>query len=171
MTSNVGDTEITARLEDHERRITRLEGLLQGKKGRPAKQETLDTANRMRPLAEAARLQEDQVKNVFDFSGEDIRLIAPIEGKDEREKQLKATLCILTAHHYCYDKDEMRSRDLREKLQWLGIKSLSNLSGNLGTFKQFLLPRGKAGSPEFQYKITFPGLKRGLQVIAELATA
>ena len=116
-------------------------------------------------------ISEEQLMYIFNFGEDDLGLITVIKGKKESEKQIKATLCILTAYHYCYDSDEIRSQDLRKKLEWLGITSLVHLSLNLTKYKQFIISRGVPKSPNFSYKITYPGIKKGLEIIKELSDA
>lgn len=125
--------------------------------------------NKIKKLSEATGISEDLLKHVFHFEEKDIILLCVVTGNNEREKQLKTTLAILTAYHFCYEKDEIRSKELIEKLKYLGIGSLVNLSTNLKNYKQFIIAVGKQGSSAFSYKITYPGIKKGLSIINEFA--
>jgi len=169
MTSDEEIRETKKKLEEHEERIRKLESFLEQKKEKPIKKVGIDIGADIGKLSKDAGINEEQLRHVFDFEKEDLSLIVTVEGKSEIEKQFKATVCILTAYHYCYNSDEIKSQGLRKKLEWLGIKSLVNLSSNLANYKQFVLPKGKPGSPKFSYKITFPGIKRGLEIIKELS--
>lgn len=163
--------EIKQKLEEHEQRIGKLESFLRQGEGKPTKEISADIERHIEELSKDAGITEEELRCVFDFEKEDLNLITTVEGKNEAEKQLKATICILTAYHYCYGRDEISSQDLRKKLQWLGIKSLQTLSSSLTNYKQLILPKGKPKSPKFAYKITYPGIKKGLEIIKELASA
>lgn len=163
--------EIKQKLEEHEQRIGKLESFLRQGEGKPTKEISADIERHIEELSKDAGITEEQLRCIFDFEKADLNLITTVEGKNEAEKQFKATVCILTAYHCCYDRDEIRSQDLRKKLEWLGIKSLGNLSVNLANHKLFILPKGKTKSPEFSYKITYPGIKKGLEIIKELTMA
>jgi len=163
--------EIRKKLEEYDRRIGEIESVL-GQGGRkPTEEIGVNIEKGIEKLSGDAGISEEQLRSVFDFEEEDLSLIATVEGKNEAEKQFKATICILTAYHYCYDRDETRSQDLRKKLEWLGIKSLGILSANLAKYKQLIRPKGKSRSPQFAYKITYPGIKKGLEIIKGLASA
>jgi len=161
--------QIQKKLEEHEERIRKLETLLQTEKE--------DARARSQPLVEAgsqklsreAGITEEQLRYVFDFEEEDLNLIQPVHGQNEREKQFRASICILTGYHYCYGRDQIRSEELRKKLEWLGLKSLTNLSTNLSRYKMFIVPKGQPRSPTYGYKITLPGIKRAIETIKELA--
>jgi hypothetical protein len=163
--------EIKKKLEEHEKSIKKLESVLEQEKGKSTKEIGVDIGTVIEKLSKDAGIPEERVRHVFDFEDEDLNLIATVEGKNEDEKQFKATVCILTAYHYCYGRDEIKSQDLRKKLAWLDIKSLVNLSTNLAKYKRFIIPKGKPRSPEFSYKITIPGIKKGLEIIKELSGA
>ncbi|MFH1774527.1 MAG: hypothetical protein ABH874_06175 [Methanobacteriota archaeon] len=159
--------EIFKILKKHDDRIKELEALAKGGQLKPV-EVSLDQG--IKKLAADAGITEEQLKHVFDFEEEDLNLIAAIEG-NEAEKQCRATICILTALDYCYGKDIIESKILRKKLEKLGISSLNNLSTNLAKFANFIVPKGEPGSPNFCYKITLPGKKKGLEIIRELASA
>jgi len=163
--------KIKKAVEDHEKRIEKLESVLGQGKGKPAEEIGIDIEKGIEILSKDAGITKEQLRCIFDFEKEDLNLIINIVGKNEAEKQFKTTLCILTAYHYCYGRDETRSQDLRKKLEWLGIKSLGILSVNLAKYKQLILPKGKPKSPEFRYKITYPGIRKGLEIIKESASA
>lgn len=171
MASDEEIIEIKKKLEEHEGRIKKLESFLEHQKERPKKETVAGIEEGIEKLSQDTGISKEQLRYVFEFEKEDLVLITAIEGKNESEKQFKATICILTAYHYCYDSDEIKSQDLRKKLQWLGIASLVNLSTNIAEYKQFILPKGKPKSKEFSYKITLPGIKKGLKIIKELSGA
>ena len=169
--SNEEIIKIKRVLGEHENRIEKLESILGQEKEKLTKEIGFDIEKDIENLSTDAGITKEQLRCIFDFEKEDLNLITSIEGKSEAEKQFEATICILTAYHYFYGRDETRSQDLRKKLEWLGIKSLGILSANLAKYKQLILPKGKPKSPEFRYKITYPGIRKGLEIIKELASA
>ncbi len=129
-----------------------------------------DNANQntgVEKLAHVLQITIDEIYNIISFEGEDnFTFLFEIGGKGEPDKQLRATLCLLTVLYHCFGKDEISSKILNQKLQFWGIKSLSHISNNLKKYKNFLIPKGKAGSSKFSYKITRPGLNEGLKILA-----
>jgi len=169
--SNEEIIKIETVLREHENRIEKLESILGQGKEKLTKEIGFDIEKCIENLSTDAGITKERLRCIFDFEKEDLNLITTFAGKKEAQKQFKATVCILTAYHCCYGRDEIRSQDLRKKLEWLGIKSLGNISASFANYKQFILPKGKAKSPKFSYKITYPGIKKGLEIIKELAIA
>ncbi|WXG40453.1 MAG: hypothetical protein WED07_06500 [Candidatus Freyarchaeum deiterrae] len=171
MVSDEEINEIKKKLEDHEKRIKKLEEPFEQEKEMPLKDTGVDIEDVILKFSKEAEIKEEQVRNVFVFDKNDLNLKISVCGESEAEKQFKATVCILTAYHYCYGKDEIKSRDLRKKLKWLGIGSLGNLNQTFEEYKQFIIPVGIPSSTNFSYKINLPGIKEGLKTIKELAEA
>jgi hypothetical protein len=107
----------------------------------------------------------DQLKQIFDFEEDNLILIKEPVGTQE-EKQVQATLLILTGLSYCYEKEQTLATDLKRMLDQSGI-DLKNLSTNLKKYRQRIIPRGMQGSHNFTYKITGPGKSEGLRLIRE----
>jgi hypothetical protein len=130
------------------------------------KQETksVNVPEYVEKLIKATKINLNDLELIFDFEEENLELVANITGESEKDKQFKATLCILTALNFCFGKKEITSTDLVKQLEDLGIGSLSNLSSYLSTFKQFVKVDGKTR----KYKIKGPGIKRGKEIIKEL---
>jgi len=120
-------------------------------------------------LAEKASMDEAKLKHIFEFEENDVRIIMPIEGRSEGDRQLKATLLYLVAYDTCFNLREVNSSDLRQKLQDLGIRSLVNLSTQLKGYPNFIWHKiGKTGSTSSSYKITTPGEIEGIRLLKEL---
>jgi len=115
-------------------------------------------------LCKATKMNLDDLEYIFDFEDENLELVANITGESEKEKQFKATLCILTAYNFCFGKKEITSSDLVRRLEDLGIGSLSNLSPYLSKYTQFIRVDGKTRT----YKIKGPGINKGKEIIREL---
>ena len=115
----------------------------------------------------------DKIDHIFDFDKHDVRLIHPIisENVSESIKQYKATLLYLMALKYCYGLHEISSRELRKKLEDLGLKSLVNLSTNLKSFSSFIVhKKGAKGNTDTSYKITIPGEMEAIRIIKDLVS-
>jgi len=127
----------------------------------------------VKKLLDKLGVDEEILHYIFDFDENEVRIITGIEGKNEREKQLNATLLYLTVYKYCFDLKEISSSDLREKIEELGIKkSLVNLSTNLKKCPNFISHkrrgRGRGGSTDTSYKITIPGELKGIKLISKI---
>ena len=119
-------------------------------------------------LAQKTDLTVEELKHIFDFEENDVRIIHPVEGK-ESERQLNATILYLTVYKYCFGLEEIDSGDLRKKLTDLGIGSLVNLSSNLKRYKNYIVHKMSAwGATDTSYRITIPGELRGIKLIKEL---
>lgn len=137
----------------------------------PSKSEDEQEDHQICPkILENTGINKNQLENVFNIEEDDFKVVATINGKNEVERQIKASLIILTAFYYCYGKDEIKSRELVNKLRWLGIKSLGNLSKNLKREEcsQFIIISGKGNN--INYQILNQGLKKGIEIIKEIAT-
>ena len=118
-------------------------------------------------LAKKASVNKEDIYHLYDFD-EKVHLLIQPDGKNEGEKQLKATLLILTAYNHYFNEREISSSDLRNMLQDIGITSLVNLSTNLGEHRTLILhKKGKKGSTKTYYRITIPGLQKGYSLIKE----
>lgn len=122
---------------------------------------------RIEKLAKDAGVTVGQLKHIFSFK-DDLGLLVVGEGTD-KEKQLQATLLILTGFSYHYGKEEILSIDLKRRLRKLGIRALGHLTENLSEYSRFILPkiRGSAST----YEMTVRGKEEGLKIIKEFARA
>ncbi|WJI09300.1 hypothetical protein FGU46_03900 [Methanobacterium sp. CWC-01] len=132
--------------------------------------EDMGVSNRINYLLKEAEIDLNHIEKVFRIEEDDFKVVATIEGKNEVEKQIKATLPILTVYYYCFGKEKIQSRDLASKLRWLGIKSLANLSKNLKRpeCKPFVIVSGTGNN--LTYQILNQGLKKGVEIIRELSS-
>ena len=119
-------------------------------------------------LANFLNSSPKDILNIINF-GEDgeFNFLFNIDGKNEAEKQVNATLCTLTVLYYCKDQEEITTINLKQKLEFLGINLLDNLSHTLKKQKRLVILKGKKGSSKFNYKITQPGLTAGLKILSE----
>jgi len=163
--------KIIKRLEDNEKRIIALEEILRKNKGKPMKKFDINAEECFQKLSKAVGIDKGKIKYIIDFEESDFFILVNIKGDSAAEKQINATLCILTIYNYCYETKEIESEILKNKLENLGITSLGNLNINLKKFRNFIIPRGKPRSHNFSYKITIPGINRGLEIIKELYTS
>ena len=159
------DKETRKILENHEERIRKLEEFLPKKD--LTKKPTRNLEELIKRLSSEIGIEIDCFYNLFFIDDEEILLLVSPKGKNEAEKQFKATIVILTISDYLFGEDFLQSSILNKKLRKLGIGSLVNLSTNLSKFKQFLIPRGKPKSTKFGFQITIPGKKEGIKIMKE----
>ena len=134
--------------------------------GQSARAENLEP--KINKLCEDAKIERSDFDSLFFIKEKELLLIIVPEGKNEEERQLHVTLCILTAQNCLFNEDFIKSSDLNAKLKKLEVKSLVNLSTNLKKHKQLLIPEGKPKSRNFGFRITIPGKKRGLELLKTL---
>jgi len=118
-------------------------------------------------LAHYLKSTPEDILNILSFDADgEFTFLFEIDGNSEPDKQLRATLCILTVSYYCFAKEEMSSKNLIQKLQFWGIKSLSHISHSLKKHNRLIVAKGIAGSSNFSYKITVPGLNEGTKILS-----
>jgi len=120
-------------------------------------------------LASALNIDINKLKNIIDLYDSDFHIISDIPGgKSESTKQQNSALIILTIQYYCFNNREILSGDLRKQMSDLGIISLINMSSNLSLMKSFIVKTGLRGSHDTKYRITDPGIRKGLELIKEM---
>lgn len=119
-------------------------------------------------LAKDCKVTETDIVKVVDSEGKGRLINTNIRGKSDAEKQSNAAICIGTILYYSTGSSVVTSKYLHEELEWLGIKSLSNLGPNLKNKKPHIIPEGKPKSRNFSYKISKVGVQSGLELIKEM---
>lgn len=119
-------------------------------------------------LSKDSGLTSEELREMFQIYEDDIIILKDIPGSTP-EKQLKASLLLLTFKRYLYNTTELEASELKKFLEKLAIGSLSILSANLKKYKSYIITKGKAGSNKYKYVITIPGLKKGIEIIKELS--
>ena len=127
----------------------------------------VDIGNEYEKLITETGINQTMLNEIVYFEEGDFTILSEFPGKNNKEKQTKATLLILTINDICYGVNRMRTQDIKNKLEYMGIGSLTNLSKNLKTLKSYLIPDGK--SSESGYKITLPGKKEGVRILNDLS--
>ena len=152
----------------HSLKKVRKKRSLQGKK-EEAKEEKRLMDGSIQKLAEKVGMKEEELKHIFEFEERDVRIISQTEGKSESQRQLNATLLYLTVYKFCFGLKEIRSSELRRKLEDLGIHSLVNLSTNLKQNKNCIWHKmDRRGETSTCYRITTPGEIEGLRLIKNM---
>lgn len=157
--------ELRNKLKDLDKRVEKIENLIF------SEEKDFETVEeKIENFAEEFGVERKDLYHVFDFDleEEEIYLTQEIEGKNEKEKQFKTTLSLLTAYQYIFNKNTLKSQKLREKLNDLSIKSLVNLSTNLSEYRKYVRPRGKPKSTDYSYQITPLGKEEGMKLINNL---
>ena len=129
----------------------------------------VDIGNEYEKLTTETGIIQDLLKELAYFEDGDFTILTEVNGKNNKEKQLNATLLILTINDICYGVNRMRTQDIKNKLEYMEIGSLTNLSKNLNTLKTHLIQDGKPGSTKSGYKITLPGKKEGVRILNDLS--
>jgi len=152
------------KLDSIDERLKKIEGYFFESSMPIVHQESQSNKTPLKHMAEKTNLELNILCKIYDLEDEDVKLNVSLDNRKESEKQVIASLLILTCKYYCYGTDLIRAMDLNKKLKWLGIKSLSNLKSNLSKDGYFET-KGKSRSNNYSYKITFPGLKKAIEYI------
>lgn len=162
--------KIEKKLENIETRLSKLEKILTQDKKQFKRDIPMQLQECLNKLSRKAGISKDQLKNIYHFDEKTIIPLTKAKGTTLKETQFKNTLAILTVYHFCYGKDSIRSQQLRKMLERIEIGSLTNLGKNLLSYKKYLIGEGKTRSPDFTYKITHPGIQKGIKIIKEMET-
>lgn len=118
-----------------------------------------------------AEVTEEQFYSLFDVEGKQVNILDPPKGKNSSEEQFMNSVLLLVLNYYLTGSHELHSSVLRKKLEAHGVSSLVNLSTNLNIRKRYIFRKpGKKGNTDTFYKITFPGIKEGLDLIKRLSS-
>lgn len=125
------------------------------------------------PLADFLGILEEDVRKLFFFRENDLRIIDPkfINAVDTKERHLDYSLAYLVALKHSFDLDKCHSSFLRNKLQLSGVQSLTNLTTNLHKYPEYVIhDAGKKGSTDNYLLITTPGESRIKEKILQYIT-
>jgi len=128
-----------------------------------------DIESKIAELCKCAKVSKESLLKLFYFEDEKLKPIFDIKRNTAKEKQIDSTLAILCVRYYLLGKNSISSIELRGMLKDLGISSLTNMATNLSEAKGLIIGEGVPGSQNFIYKITQPGIKRGLEIIRGLS--
>lgn len=120
-------------------------------------------------LVTKSGLTINQVQNLVDINTETqaVNILANLSGS-EKIKQVNSALIYLTVKQLVFDSSSADSSELINMMRRLGIGSLPNLALNLANERRYFTAETNPGRAS--YKITVPGLQRGLELLKELAT-
>jgi len=156
--------QIKKTLEEHERRILRLEGMAGEKEKRHEIREPEENVKR---LAEKLNVSEDDINKIFDVEGESLTLTNVI-GKDDREKTVNTTLLVLLGYKYFFGMSDVLSQEIRRNLAENRV-SLSSYSYYLSAITPSLVRRkGKVKSPKTTYRLTTLGEAEAKELLKNL---
>lgn len=128
----------------------------------------VEIEGRVAELAKRVGTSIEQLQNVVEFEKEKFHLIKALPFPSMKEKQQKASLIILTVGKLCYGVDEMRATEISSIMENIGVSS-ANYAYAMSQIRQEVL--GKGAGKGTVYRITIPGVKKGLEIIKEIATS
>jgi hypothetical protein len=118
-------------------------------------------SNPISKLASYCNVKEDEMRNIIDFENGQFILLKKIEGSTIAEKQINASLCILTAWAKGMDVPWISSEKLGDSLRELSIDT-AHLGENLTPTQYFSL-KGKRRAAK--YHITTQGWQKGTELL------
>lgn len=135
-------------------------------KGAEKEGKSLSNKERIKRFAESMKLSVAQLANVFDFSEDTLRFIAPLTGSIQ-QKQIIFTQCVLIALEQVYKKRSIKAIELTEMLDYYGL-SASNLARSLKNCSDIFRKIGKKRNT--LYKLTDVGKNSAIELVHSLAT-
>jgi len=151
-------------LDDHERRIKRIEEFIKKFEG------ILHTEERKlfgKKSFKEIGLDEDKIKMIFDVEDNQLTVIKVL-GKNDVEKTQNIALLTLIGYKYLFGKDEVLSQEIRRNVDENGI-SLYNFATYLSKIIPTLIRRkGKPKSPRTTYRLTALGEAKARELIKKI---
>lgn len=124
------------------------------------------TSNPIKQLVEKCNIDQEHVRNVFEFTKDRFVLLKEPEAQTELEKQIRASVCILTAYKIGLGKEWIKSSTLVEALSERGI-SLNHFAKNIATRKDLIKKMGEKKGTD--YGVTTKGWQDGIELIKSLS--
>jgi len=125
----------------------------------------LDDVTPLERLAKSCDMQIEQIMDVFDYENKQFVLLKKISGNSTAEKQVNASLCILTAWAKGMNTPWLKVTDLGKAIKEIPLPT-KHLGENI-TKTEYFVPKGNAKGAK--YHITTSGWKAGITLIRELA--
>lgn len=123
-------------------------------------------SNPIEQLATKCNISQEHLRNVFEFTKDKFVLLKEPNAETELEKQIKASVCILTAYKIGLDKEWNTATILTDAISERGI-SLNHFSKNIATRKDLIKKIGeKKGT---KYGVTTKGFQEGTELIKSLS--
>ena len=125
----------------------------------------------LKKICDKLGVSKEKASEVYDFERNEFRIIFLLSDlkKTDAEKQYESTLLYLLPLKYCYNIEEVSSKELRQKLFDMGLMSLVNLSTNLKRYRnQIIHKKGVKGSTDTYYKITIPGEIKAIKILKNI---
>lgn len=158
--------EMKMKLEEHERRILRLEGIAGEEEKR---HEIREPEKHVKRLAEKLNVSEDDINKIFDVEGESLTLTNVI-GEDDKEKTVNVTLLVLLGYKCFFDMNDVLSQEIRRNLAENRV-SLNSYSYYLSPITpSFVRRKGKVKSPKTTYRLTTLGEAEAREVLKRHVT-
>jgi len=157
--------KIRETLEDHEKRIKSLEGILITK-GKEAPTLSIGGISAER-LAEKLGVDNKKLEELFDIEDNNLTLLK-VSGADEAEKTKNISLVVLLGYKYYFGNEKVLSKEIRRNVAENRI-AVNNFATYLNEMIPSLIRRiGKSKSPKTTYKLTPLGEANAKEMIKEL---
>lgn len=127
--------------------------------------QTTNTINPLAKLSVHCKVSEEQLRNVLDYENGQFIILKKVQGNSTAEKQVTASLCILTAWAKGMDTPWLSTIKLGDSLRELSINT-KHLGENITKTDYFVLKGSTIGA---KYHITTQGWQKGLEILKSLA--
>ncbi len=122
-------------------------------------------SNPIQKLAKICSVSDEQMRNVLDYENGKFIILKKVEGATTAEKQINASLCILTAWAKGMNQSWIGTVTLGDSLRELSIDT-AHLGENITKTEYFSLKGKRKGA---KYHITTQGWQEGLDLLKSLA--
>ena len=164
MTSENVISEIKDKLEDHEKRIKKIEDFIKNLESKPP----IEELSGIKKLSKKTGVNEKVLKEIFDVEDDQLTVVK-ITGEKERDKTQNIALLVLLGYKYLLSKEEVLSQEIRRNVAENNIP-LNNFATHLGDVTPSLIRRkGKLRSPKTTYKLTTLGESKARELIKVIA--
>lgn len=119
-------------------------------------------------LSNQTGVDDTEIHKIYEYYKGTIRLITPTLGKNIKGDQEKdAALLVLYAYKIGLNQETLPASILRQRLKDYGLGG-SNFSTNVKSLKAEITSFSKSKSGESNYKLTFPGEQKTIEIIKGL---
>jgi len=152
-------------LENHEKRIQKIEEFIKNIEYGPSSVETNITG--LKKLSKKIGVTEGKIKEIFDIENGQLTVVK-IMGEKDKDKTQNIALLVLFGYKYIFGNEEVLSQEIRRNVAENNIP-LNNFATYINEMTPSLIRRkGKLKSPKTTYKLTTLGGAKARELIKKL---
>lgn len=163
------EKNIEKRVKELEKRLEEVEDVVFSQEEDTSELSQKSKKDKLGIIAEKTDLDIDVIEEVYEFDSGMPFIILPLNSS-KKGCQRKITLLTLTAKYLISDERKISASKLTKLMKEEYSVYTTTISPNLQSYENYIRKEGsKGGENEINYKITRPGVRRGKELIKEVA--